>query len=91
MIFLARPARKVRAHETAAYRQIIAAPPGDRLDLFLSTANRLGTPIGNVEKDFWVCWTLNALYHERPVRGPRLLFKGGSLDLPGKSGELHLV
>ena len=63
---------------TAAYRQIIAAPPGDRLDLFLATANRLGTPIGNVEKDFWVCWTLNALYHERPVRGPRLLFKGGT-------------
>jgi len=63
---------------TAAYRQIIAAPPGDRLDLFLATANRLGTPIGNVEKDFWVCWTLNALYHERPVTGPRLLFKGGT-------------
>lgn len=63
---------------TAAYRQVIAAPPNDRLDLFLTTANRLGTPIGNVEKDFWVCWTLNALYHERPVGGPRLLFKGGT-------------
>ena len=62
----------------AAYRQVIAAPPGDRLDLFLTTANRLGTPIGNVEKDFWVCWTLNALYHERPAGGPRLLFKGGT-------------
>lgn len=63
---------------TAAYRQIISAPPRDRLDLFLTTANRLGTPIGNVEKDFWVCWTLNALYHERPAAGPRLLFKGGT-------------
>ncbi len=62
----------------SAYRQVIAAPPGDRLDLFLTTANRLGTPIGNVEKDFWVCWTLNALYHERPEGGPRLLFKGGT-------------
>ena len=62
----------------AAYRQVIAAPPGDRLDLFLTTANRLGTPIGNVEKDFWVCWTLNALYHEHPAGGPRLLFKGGT-------------
>ena len=62
----------------AAYRQVIAAPPGDRLDLFLTTANRLGTPIGNIEKDFWVCWTLNALYHERPADGPRLLFKGGT-------------
>lgn len=63
---------------TAAYKQVIAAPPSDRLDLFLTTANRLGTPIGNVEKDFWVCWTLNALYHERPDGGPRLLFKGGT-------------
>ncbi|HTD55914.1 MAG TPA: nucleotidyl transferase AbiEii/AbiGii toxin family protein [Silvibacterium sp.] len=63
---------------TAAYKQIIAAPPRDRLELFLATANRLGAPIGNVEKDFWVCWTLNALYHERPAGGPRLLFKGGT-------------
>ena len=51
---------------TAAYKQIIAAPPRDRLDLFLAAANRLGAPVGNIEKDFWVCWTLNALYHERP-------------------------
>lgn len=63
---------------TAAYRQVISAPPRDRLDLFLATANRLGTPIGNVEKDFWICWSLNALYHERPAGGPRLLFKGGT-------------
>lgn len=62
----------------AAYRQVIAAPPNDRLDLFLTTANRLGTQIGNVEKDFWVCWTLNALYQARPAGGPRLLFKGGT-------------
>lgn len=63
---------------TAAYRQFIAVPPRDRLDLFLETANRLGAPVGNVEKDFWVCWTLNALYYERPSGAPRLLFKGGT-------------
>jgi hypothetical protein len=63
---------------TAAYKEIISASPRDRLDLFLATANRLGAPVGNVEKDFWVCWTLNALYHERPAGGPRLLFKGGT-------------
>ena len=55
-----------------AYRQIIAAPVRDRLDLFLATANRLGTPLGNVEKDFWVCWTLDALYHRLPAGRPRL-------------------
>jgi hypothetical protein len=62
----------------AAYKQVIAAAPRDRLDLFLAAANRLGAPVGNIEKDFWVCWTLNALYHERPAGGPRLLFKGGT-------------
>ena len=63
---------------TGAYGRIIAATPRDRLDLFLATANRIGAPVGHVEKDFWVCWTLNALYRERPAGGPRLLFKGGT-------------
>lgn len=62
----------------AAYKQVIATDARDRLDLFLATANRLGAPVGNIEKDFWVCWTLNALYHERSTGGPRLLFKGGT-------------
>lgn len=62
----------------AGYKQIIAASARDRLDLFLAAANRLGAPIGNIEKDFWVCWTLNALYHQRPAGAPRLLFKGGT-------------
>lgn len=61
-----------------AYRQVIVAAPRDRLDLFLAAANRLGAPVGNIEKDFWVCWTLNALYRRRPAGGPRLLFKGGT-------------
>ena len=62
----------------AAYRQIGTASSRDRLDLFLAAANRIGAPVNYVEKDFWVCWTLNALYRERPVGGPRLLFKGGT-------------
>ncbi len=58
----------------AAYRQIGTAAPPDRLDLFLAAANRLGAPVNHVEKDFWVCWTLDALCRERSVGGPRLLF-----------------
>jgi hypothetical protein len=61
-----------------AYATVIRAPARDRLDLFLATANRLGAPVGNVEKDFWVCWTLDALYHRLPADRPRLLFKGGT-------------
>ena len=62
----------------AGYREIIASKEADRRDLFLAAANRLGTPLGNVEKDFWVCWTLDQLYHERGADQPRLLFKGGT-------------
>lgn len=63
---------------TDAYRQVIAATPRDRLGAFLAAANRLGTPVGNIEKDFWVCWTLDALYQRLPSDSPRLLFKGGT-------------
>lgn len=61
-----------------AYRELISAPARDRLELFLATANRLGAPVGNVEKDFWVCWTLRTLYHRLPRGAPRLLFNGGT-------------
>jgi predicted nucleotidyltransferase component of viral defense system len=58
------------------YAAVIRAPSRDRLDLFLATANRLGAPINNIEKDFWVCWTIDALYHRLPTDQPRRLFKG---------------
>lgn len=57
---------------------IIAATPDDRLQLFLATATRLGTPLQNVEKDFWVCWALDLLFNGQETNKPRLLFKGGT-------------
>ncbi len=63
---------------TSAYLEIISADSADRADLFLTTAQRLGAPLVNIEKDFWVCWTLNTLYHRLPSAEPRLLFKGGT-------------
>ena len=63
---------------TDAFKEIIGAEPADRADLFLTAAQRLGAPLINIEKDFWVCWTLNTLYHRLPTGGPRLLFKGGT-------------
>jgi hypothetical protein len=76
---------------TAAYNynQIIAATPRDRLDRLLATANRFGAPIGNVEKDFWVCWTFNSRYQERPAGGPRLIFKGGGTSLSKAYGLIR--
>jgi len=61
-----------------AYQRIIAASDDDCRDLFVAAARRIGTTEQNVEKDFWVCWTLDALFHRLPAGGPRLLFKGGT-------------
>ena len=61
-----------------AFLPIIAAPTNDRRELFLATANRLGTPLQNVEKDFWVTWVLDLLFNGRSLDEPRLLFKGGT-------------
>lgn len=60
-----------------AFRPILAADPETRRGLFATTAQRLGTSERNVEKDFWVCLTIDALFNGLP-RGPRLLFKGGT-------------
>jgi hypothetical protein len=61
----------------AGFLRIIAVSPEDRRGLFLTTANRLGTPIQNVEKDFWVSWVLDLLFNGRATGEPRLLFKQG--------------
>ncbi|MBM3573424.1 MAG: nucleotidyl transferase AbiEii/AbiGii toxin family protein, partial [Alphaproteobacteria bacterium] len=61
-----------------AYAKVLAASDRDRRDLFVAAAARLGTTEQNVEKDFWVCWTLDALFNGRAAGGPRLLFKGGT-------------
>jgi hypothetical protein len=60
------------------FNRLLTASIADRRGLFLATATRLGTTMQNVEKDFWVCWTLDALFNGLQPGGPRLLFKGGT-------------
>ena len=60
------------------FNRLLAFSAEDRLGLFLATATRLGTTVQNIEKDFWVCWTLDALFNGLQPEGPRLLFKGGT-------------
>ncbi|MCL4853327.1 MAG: nucleotidyl transferase AbiEii/AbiGii toxin family protein [Bryobacteraceae bacterium] len=60
------------------FLEFLGAGPEDRRDAFLETSRRLGTPEQNVEKDFWVTWTLDVLFNSLPDRLPRLLFKGGT-------------
>jgi hypothetical protein len=61
-----------------AFDEILAADDETRAGLFNATAQRLGSTPQNAEKDFWVCWTLDALFNGLPKGGPRLLFKGGT-------------
>jgi hypothetical protein len=48
------------------FSEFLKARPEDRRDIFLATAARLGTPEQNVEKDFWVTWTLDVLFNGLP-------------------------
>jgi predicted nucleotidyltransferase component of viral defense system len=60
------------------FATVLEASANDRRDLFVGAGNRLGTVQQNIEKDFWVCWTLDALFNGLAAAGPRLLFKGGT-------------
>jgi hypothetical protein len=55
------------------FSEFLKAAPEDRRDVLLGAAQRIGTPVQNVEKDFWVCWTLDALFNGLPEGNPRLL------------------
>lgn len=63
---------------TEGYDTFLAAAANDRRDAFIAAGRRLGAAEQNIEKDFWVCWTLDALFNRLPTGGPRLLFKGGT-------------
>ena len=49
----------------------------EREELFLVTARQVNLPEAMVEKDFWVCWTLNYLFQSCPW-AKSLAFKGGT-------------
>lgn len=57
---------------------VLSADAETRRGLYATTAQRLGTSERNVEKDFWVCLTLDLLFNGLEAGGPRLLFKGGT-------------
>jgi hypothetical protein len=63
---------------TEGFQTVLSANDDERRDLFVGAAARLRTDERNIEKDFWVCWTLDALFNELEAGGPRLLFKGGT-------------
>lgn len=63
---------------TPGYIEIIRASEKVRGGLFGQAATRMGVPAANIEKDFWVCLALEALFNSPMEGGARLLFKGGT-------------
>jgi hypothetical protein len=49
----------------------------EREELFLATANDIKLPEAMVEKDYWVCWALDYLFHQCPW-AKHMAFKGGT-------------
>lgn len=49
----------------------------DRRDLFTETSRAMKMPPGIIEKDFWVCWILDALFSSESW-GRSMIFKGGT-------------
>jgi hypothetical protein len=49
----------------------------EREELFLATAHDIKLPEAMAEKDFWVCWTLDYLFHQSPW-AKQMAFKGGT-------------
>lgn len=49
----------------------------EREELFLATAHDIKLPEAMAEKDFWVCWTLDYLFHQYPW-AKHMAFKGGT-------------
>ena len=49
----------------------------DRMELFQATAISMGMQPNVIEKDFWVCFMLNHLFHDCKYKNA-FVFKGGT-------------
>lgn len=58
-------------------RKIAKLPAKDREALFRNTATKMGMNEAIIEKDFWVCWMLDYLFHRCKWKN-HLAFKGGT-------------
>lgn len=58
-------------------KQVALATPQERGDVFRIAAEKARMDPSLMEKDFWVCWTLERLFG-LPEIAPHLVFKGGT-------------
>lgn len=67
-------------------KQVARLSDNDRKELFRNTADKMGLNDAIVEKDFWVCFTLDYLFHRCPWKEV-IIFKGGT----SLSKAFHLI
>ena len=67
-------------------RNVAMLSDNDRRELFRNTADKMGLHDAIVEKDFWVCFTLDYLFHRSPWKDA-ITFKGGT----SLSKAFHLI
>lgn len=58
-------------------KEVAKLPSKDRSELFRATAIKMGMQPDVVEKDFWVCFMLNHLFHDCQFK-KTFVFKGGT-------------
>ena len=58
-------------------RKVALLSADERRELFRNTAEKMGLPDAIIEKDFWVCFTLDYLFHRSPWKD-NITFKGGT-------------
>lgn len=58
-------------------RDVARLPEDDRRDLFRAAAQKMRVHEAIVEKDFWVCWILDYVFHDYPSKD-HFVFKGGT-------------
>ncbi len=67
-------------------RKVARLADSDRSELFRNTADKMGLNDAIVEKDFWVCFTLDYLFQRSPWKDA-ITFKGGT----SLSKAFHLI
>lgn len=67
-------------------RNVARLSDSDRRELFRNTSDKMGLNDAIVEKDFWVCFTLDYLFHRSPWKDS-ITFKGGT----SLSKAFHLI
>jgi hypothetical protein len=60
------------------YKTFLEQTPQNRRGAFGAAAADLGTAPRNVEKDFWICLVLEAIFMDSTRRWPRMAFRGGT-------------